>query len=139
MEGNYGFCGRSFAADRFRPKSSFNPRNQDVIIETYLSCLVERLLEVEIPSKRFNNVTKEERDALYSLIDDPSIIVKGVDKGSVVLVWDREDYLKEAYRLLHYKDMYGQVPDDPSALANTLIKALEKLSLRGYLSKDTLD
>ena len=40
---------RSFAADRFIPKSSFNPRNKDVIIETYLSCLEERLLDIEIP------------------------------------------------------------------------------------------
>ena len=54
---------RSFAADRFRPKSSFNPRNKDAIIETYLSCLEERLLDIEIPSKRFNNRTKEEREA----------------------------------------------------------------------------
>ena len=30
---------RSSVADRFRTKSSFNPRNKDVIIETYLSCL----------------------------------------------------------------------------------------------------
>ena len=42
---------QSFAADR--PKSSFNPRNKDVIIETYLSCLEQRLLDIEIPSKRF--------------------------------------------------------------------------------------
>ena len=130
---------RSFAADRFRPKSSFNPRNKDVIIETYLSCLEERLLDVEIPSKRFNNLTKEEREALYSLKDDPSIIIKGADKGSVVVVWDREDYLKEAYRQLDDKEVYEQVPDEPSALANTLIKTLEKICLRGDLSKDTLD
>ena len=84
---------RSFVTDRFRPKSSFNPRNKDVIIETYLSCLEERLLDIEIPSKRFNNLTKEEREALYSLKDDPSIIINGTDKGSVVVVWDREDYL----------------------------------------------
>ena len=35
--------------------------------------------------------------------------------------------------------MYEQVPDDPSVLANTLMKALEKICLRGDLSKDTLD
>ena len=35
--------------------------------------------------------------------------------------------------------MYEQVPDDPSALANILIKALEKMRLRGNLSMDTLD
>ena len=130
---------KSFAADRFRAKSSFNARNKDVIIETYLSCLEERLLNTEIPPKRFNNLTKEEREALYSLKDDRSIIIKGADKDSVVVVWDREDYLKEAYRQLDDKEVYEQVPDDPSVLANTLMKALEKIRLRGDLSKDTLD
>ena len=119
---------RSFAADRFRPKSSFNPRNKDVIIETYLSCLEERLLDIEIPSKRFNNLTKEEREALYSLKDDPSIIIKSC-----------LGYLKEAYRQLDDKEVYEQVPDDPSALANTFMKALEKIRLPGDLSRDTLD
>ena len=79
---------RTFAAEKFRPKSSFNPRNKDVIIEIYLSCLEERLLDIEIPSKRYNNLTKDERNALYSLKGDPSIIIKGADKGSVVVVWD---------------------------------------------------
>ena len=130
---------KSFAADRFRAKSSFNARNKDVIIETYLSCLEERLLDIEIPPKRFNNLTKEEREALYSLKDDRSIIIKGADKDSVVVVWDREDYLKEAYRQLDDKEVYEQVPDDPSVLANTLMKVLEKIRLRGDLSKDTLD
>ena len=131
--------GRSFAADRFRPKSSFNPRNKDVIIETYLSCLEERLLDIKIPSKIFNNLTKEEREALYSLKDDRSIIIKVADKGSAVVVWDREDYLKEAYRQLDDKEVYEQVPDDLSVLANALMKALEKIRLRGDLSKDTFD
>ena len=61
------------------------------MIETYISCLEERLLDIEIPSKRFDNLTKEEQKALYSLKDDPSIITKGTDKGSVAVVWDRED------------------------------------------------
>ena len=43
---------RFFVADKFRPKSSFNPRHKDVIIETYLNCLEERLIDIEIPSKR---------------------------------------------------------------------------------------
>ena len=38
-------------------------------------------------------------DALYSLKNDNTIIIKGADKGSVV-VWDREDYLKEAHKQL---------------------------------------
>ena len=129
---------RSFVADRFRPKSSFNPRNKDAITDTYLSCLEERLLDIEIPSKRFNNLTNEEREALYSLKNDPSIIIKGADKGFVVVVWDREDYLKEAYRQLDDKEVYEQFSDDSSVLANTLMKALEKIRLRGDLPRKLL-
>ena len=46
---------RTFTAEKFRPKSSFNPRNKFDIIETYLSYLEERLLDREIPSKGYNN------------------------------------------------------------------------------------
>ena len=60
------------------------------------------------------------------------------DRGSVVVIWT-EDYLKEACRQLNDKEVSEQVPDDPSVLANTLIKALEELRLRGDLSEDTLD
>ena len=73
---------RTFTAEKFRPKSSFNPRNQDAIIESYLSCLEEKLLDIEISSKRYNNFTKDERNALYSLKDDPSIIIKSAGEGS---------------------------------------------------------
>ena len=65
---------------------SFNRRNKNAIIEIFLSYLEERLLDVEIPPKRYNNLTKDECDALYSLRDDPSIIIKGADKGSVIVV-----------------------------------------------------
>ena len=32
--------------------------NKDVAIEVYLSCLEERLLKIEVPKDKFNNVTK---------------------------------------------------------------------------------
>ena len=70
----------TFSTDKFRPKSSFNLRNKDTITETYLSCLEERLLDIENPSKRYNNLTKEEGDVLYSLRDDSTIIVKVLTK-----------------------------------------------------------
>ena len=76
----------TFTVEKFKPKSFFNPRNKDTIIETYLSCLEERLLDIEIPFKRYNNLTKDGHDALYSLKDDLSIIIKGADKGSAVVV-----------------------------------------------------
>ena len=52
---------RSFAASTFRAKPSFDPTNKDIIIETYLSCLEKRLLDNEIPSKRFNNLARKKQ------------------------------------------------------------------------------
>ena len=36
--------------------------------------------------------------------NEPSIIIKGADKGSVVVALDREDSLQEAYRQLDDKE-----------------------------------
>ena len=89
-------------------------------------------------SKRFNNITKEERNALYTLRDDPTIIIKGAEKGSAVVVWDGEDYLKEASKQLENKDVYEEVQNDPSILINTIMCALKKIRILD-LSNDTLD
>ena len=85
---------RTFSTDKFRPTPSFNPRNKDTIIKAYLNFFEDRLLDIEVPSKRYNNLTKEKRGAIYTLRDDSTIIVKGADKGLVEVVWEREDYLK---------------------------------------------
>ena len=74
MGENSGLCGnneRPLSYEKFRPKSAFNPRNKDTVIETYFSSLEERLLYIDISSKRFNNLAKEERNAQYNLRDDP--------------------------------------------------------------------
>ena len=70
--------------------------------------------------------------------DDSTIIIKGAEKGSVVIVWDRDDYLKDAFKQSEdRKVLYEEVQNDSSLLVNTKIKALEKLRLHGDLSSDT--
>ena len=67
---------KPFPYQKFRPKSTFNLRNKDTVIETYLGSLEERLLDIDTSSKRFNNLTKEERNTLYNLRDDSTITIK---------------------------------------------------------------
>ena len=76
---------------------------------------------------------------MYSLKDDKSIIIKGADKGSAVIVRDRQDYIKEATKQLEDKEVYMEVPNDSSALVSTIFKSLEKIRKRGDLSQDTLN
>ena len=58
---------------KFMPKSTFNRKNKDIIIGTYLSSLEEKLLGIDIPKNKFNNLIKEERNPLYSLKNDNTI------------------------------------------------------------------
>ena len=99
------------------------------------------MLDIEIPSNRFNNLSKDEWDAMYNLKDDKSIIIKGGDKGVAVIVWDREDYIKEASKQLEDNEAASlfEVLSDSSALVTTMFTSLENIRKRGDLSQDTLN
>ena len=95
-----------FDLDQFKPKSTFNPRNKDAAIEVYMSSLEEKLMKIEIPKDKYNNLTSKERQALYDLKNDKNIVIKAADKGSALVFWDREDYIKEAEKQLGDCDVY---------------------------------
>ena len=44
----------------------------------------------------FSNLSIGEQQALYDLKSDKTIVIKEADKGSAVVVWDREDCCAEA-------------------------------------------
>ena len=129
---------KDFDPEKFKPKSTFNPRNKDAAIEIYMSSLEEKLMKIEIPKDKFNNLTSKERKALYDLKNDKNIIIKGADKGSAVVVWDREDYIKEAEKQLGVSDVYEEVPDDAEPLISTIHTTLEKIRKRGDLKKENI-
>ena len=70
---------------------TFNPRNKDAAIEIYLSSLEEKPMSIEIPKGKYNNLTPEERGALFDLKNGKTIVIKGADKGSAVVVWHIDD------------------------------------------------
>lgn len=54
---------RSIPINPFKTKSTFNPRNKDTAIEIYLSSLEEKLLKIEVPKDKCNNLTKGDHGA----------------------------------------------------------------------------
>ena len=103
----------------FRPKSKLNPRNKDVAIEIFLSKLEDELMEISPEGCNYSNLTREERVALNNLKSDRTIIIKEADKGSGVVVWDREDYISEAENQLRDPGVYQKLDNDPSARENS--------------------
>ena len=87
---------KEFIQKRFKPKSTFNPRDKDAAIEIYPSSLEEKLMNIEILQNKYNNLTIEEQRALYDLKNDKNVVIKCADKGSAVVVSDRENYIKKA-------------------------------------------
>ena len=86
-----------------------------------------------------SNLTKEERQAIYSLRDDTLIIIKEADKGSGIVVWDREDYLAEARTQLKDKDVYQELKGNILGPLEQIIKSLlRKVRNRKDISDETL-
>ena len=80
----------------FKTKSSWNPPKGHPCLEVYLSQVEKERFELAVSYLGYSNFTKEELTAIRSLADDRSIIMKISDKGSCVVVWDRNDYVIEA-------------------------------------------
>ena len=87
----------------------------------YLSSLEEKLMNIKISQKKYSSLTKEERSAVYNLKNDKNIVIKNADKVSAVVIWDRDDYIKEDEKQL------GDLFNGPGSLIST-IHAIEKNS-----------
>ena len=62
-------------------------------------------------------------NSIYPLPRDKNIVIKSADKGSAVVVWDRDDYIKEAEKQLGDKEIYEEVCNDPEPLISTIHNA----------------
>ena len=54
------------------------------------------LFELGETSLGYSNFSKEDWQAMRALANDRSIVIKKADKGSSVVIWDRNDYIAEA-------------------------------------------
>lgn len=117
-----------FDINPFRKKSKFNPKG-NATIETYLSCLENEILYLD-EKMSYSNLTNGERNALYLIRNDRSIIIKKVLKRSMVVVWNREDYIREANDQLCDKYIYWE-----GDAVNPLMKVMESV-LRSIRNND---
>ena len=79
-------------------------------------------------SPRPQNLTKEERLGLKSLLESNDIIIKKADKGSAVMVMNTTDYLREGYRQLQDTNFYQKLDKDPTPeLSEKICKILTEM------------
>ena len=74
----------------FKSKPRWKPPKRHVSLEVFLSCVEKELFSDEMNNSTQKNLSAEEWKALRNLANDRSLVVKGADKGSSVVVWDRD-------------------------------------------------
>ena len=93
----------------FTSKSSWKPLEGNSSLELFLSQIEKELFEVSKSNLGYSNFSKEEWQCMCLLANVRSIVIKKADKGSCVVVWDREDYIAEASEQLKDESVYKSV------------------------------
>ena len=97
-------------------------------------------MNICVQGNNYSNVTKEELAAINNLKADRTIVIKEADKGSGVVVWDREDYIQGAEGQLGDSEVYSKLDGDPSGQLHQIIAdALDIIRDRGDIDEKTLE
>ena len=78
---------------------------------------------------------------MRSLVNDRSVVIKKADKGSCIVVWDREDYIAETEKQLVDVTVYKDVNFKENMLqdyAETSNKLFRNLKSKGEITEKQL-
>ena len=85
-------------------------------------------------------MTKKEKVALRTLKSNMDIVIKPADKGSAVVVLDKEHFISEAERQLGDRQFCKPLDYDPTLeFQSKVTKTLNKVLNLGYISKENSD
>ena len=87
-------------------KSSWTPiANRDKFLDSYISTITSDIMNAP-EHKSYGNLSFEERSALKDLKSNVNLVIREADKGSSVVVMDRQRYIEEGYRQLNDTSVY---------------------------------
>ena len=90
----------------FHSKSTQNPPKGSPALQLFLNKTEQNLLSI-LPGKEEQfNLNREEYLTMRNLQDGRNVIIKPADKGSAVVIWNQNDYLKETKKQLSDKSTY---------------------------------
>lgn len=88
------------------PKLSWSPPADHSNLEVFLSQTEHQLFQIPDESLTYSNLVKDEWQAIRSLNDARSIVIKKADKGPYIVVWDRGNYLSETEKYFCDETIY---------------------------------
>lgn len=89
------------------------PAGRDSTLDFYIEAVTHDVLQNNKRYKYRSNLSPVEQEALKSLRQDDTIVIKKSDKSSIVVVMNRDDYIAEANRQLNNSKYYKKLDENP--------------------------
>ena len=129
--------GGPFEHRSFKLKSTFNPAGP-FQLESMFHSIEQDLHRQKYKEPRKKNLTKEEYKAIKSLKNNRDIIIKPADKGSAVVILDRESYINEGQRQLNDTKFYEKTTSNHTGeVINRINLHIHNMLQRGEISQNT--
>lgn len=122
----------------FTGKSTWTPKLSQVPNTIRQIIRADKYAIRNIPwnNKATSNLGWDEKQALRQLRNNRSIVIKPADKGSAVVIMDRQAYIKEAERQLNQEEYYKKLSEPIFLNTVPVIRGiLTKLREDGFINK----
>jgi len=128
-----------FGHRKFKNPSTWSPKGP-IQLESMIVINTNQLSTIIPRAPKSQNLTKEEKKALADLMQNNDIVIKPADKGSAVVIQNKEDYIKEGLRQLEDTNFYIEVPEDLTDKHNKEIdKLIQHLLLQDQITDQCAD
>ena len=108
---------------KFKNPSNWSPKGP-IQLESMITINTNQLSYTTPCAPTYQNLTKEERSAMAELSKNSDIVIKPADKGSAVVIQQKEDYIREGLRQLMDQNFYQEVTEDLTSKHNEEILQL---------------
>ena len=133
----YEFQQNRLKKRRFKPRSNYiPPLSTNKCLEDYIYALKVEATKLK-PRKTKYNLSQRQRTALRKRKD---IIIKKADKGSTVVIQDRQEYIEMGLEHLSDRDTYNELEEDQTKqVANEVTQAVRAMYQEGHIDKPTAE
>ena len=103
-----------------------------------MSQIEDKLFEITKQDLMCSNFSKEEWRAIRSLADDRCNVIKKTDKGSCIVVWERNNHRLEAEKQLSDSTVYRDIGNNENILpelSEASNKMFSSLRRRGFITE----
>lgn len=117
----------------FIGKSNWTPSDSriDPNVHTCIANIFRDINKLDI-KKEVSNMSPSELSSLHKLKSNNDIVIKKADKGSAIVILNKEDYLMEGYRQLnntsHYKELQEPIFKETAKIIEDILSDLKNSS-----------